>query len=466
MLYLVLAGKMPAFGQDSTIVYSANIQVSLASRQTPYWLQSNQYGAFPESGSFISGQWGIYKIYKPENKKLFQWSGGIQFISNISKSSTAFFTDLYTAAKLGPIELSIGQRKSFYGLADTTLTSGSLAMSDNSRPYPKIQISSPGFINLIPKHDLVAFKFSYSDGLLGSALVHYGNVDHVPDIYMHQKSIYLRFGGKGQKINLYAGFNHQVIWGGEDKIFTGGLKSWEAYKYVIFGKAWAASRVGNHFGTIDLGGVIKGKNWDIFLYRQAIYEDGSLRKLSNIADGLNGLSFKRNKTNLNHSRYFVKRFLFEYVYTKSQGGSVFDYNAHIFGNDNYYNHYVYTQGWSYRNRSIGTPLIGPQNVTDNTIPRHESIFTNNNRIMALHAGFEASISNLDILVKSTYSNNSGTYDFPFTPSLNQYLLLLRIEKPIRIWNKSHLSISLATDLGKLYPKTSALTFGWHKVGFF
>lgn len=86
--------------------------------------------------------------------------------------------------------------------------------------------------------------------------------------------------------------------------------------------------------------------------------------------------------------------------------------------------------------------------------------------MALHAGFEASISNLDILVKSTYSNNSGTYDFPFTPSLNQYLLLLRIEKPIRIWNKSHLSISLATDLGKLYPKTSALTFGWHKVGFF
>ena len=41
-----------------------------------------------------------------------------------------------------------------------------------------------------------------------------GNV-LLPGTYLHQKSLYGRFGKPGWKLKLYGGFNHQVLWGNE-----------------------------------------------------------------------------------------------------------------------------------------------------------------------------------------------------------------------------------------------------------
>jgi hypothetical protein len=463
-IFLILSTGL-ARAQDSTITYSADIHGSLASGKTPFWLQSNQYGAIPKNGSFVSGQWGVFKVYNPGNPRFIQWSAGAQVITNTGKSNSLFFTDLYAAVKVGAFELSAGPRREFSGLSDSTLTSGSIAMAGNARPYPKIRISTPDFVNIIPLNDIISFKFYYSDGLLGSGIINYGNVLKVPDIYMHQKSLYFRLGGLHHKFSLYAGFNHQAMWGGEERIFTGGLKTWEAYRYVITGKAWANSRVGNHFGTIDFGAEWRGKTWSIFLYRQSIYEDGSLSELTNIADGLNGIRFKRAKIDKNDLSLKLNTLLFEFVYTKEQGGSVFDYDKGIFGNDNYFNHYVYDQGWSYRGRSLGTPLIGNQNMMSKNLMRGDKGFTINNRIMAFHLGLKASWSKTDLMFKGTYSQNFGTYVAAFDPYLSQSSFLIRAERPISIWNKSLLSLSLAADTGKLYNNTAAITIGWRKVGF-
>jgi hypothetical protein len=453
------------YAQDSTLTYSADILASAINGKTPYWLQSNQYGAIPQYGSFISGHYGIYKIYNPGNPRLFQWSAGAQLITNVGKSSSVFFTDLYLAGKAGPIEISIGQHKGSMGLMDSTLTSGSLAMSENARPYPKIQISTPNFVNIIPSNDIISFKFSYSDGLLGSSAINYGNVRQIPNTYMHQKSLYLRLGGLRHKLSLYAGFNHQAMWGGEEKIFTGGLKTLEAYKYVILGKPWADSRVGNHFGTIDMAAEWRGNVWNIFLYRQSIYEDGSLAKLTNIADGLNGLRFKRKHIDEKDLSFKLNTILAEFIYTKEQGSSSFDFDKGIFGRDNYFNHYIYAQGWSYKGRALGTPLVGSQHIYRDNIVRDSLNFTTNNRIIAFHLGLQASWNKINLLVKSTYSQNFGTYNFPFSSTINQTSFLFRAERPISIWNKSLLSLSLAADTGKLYDNTVAITIGWRKTGF-
>ncbi|WP_159474354.1 capsule assembly Wzi family protein [Dyadobacter sp. 3J3] len=453
------------YAQDSTLTYSFSLLASGANNNTPYWLQSNQYGAIPKNGSFVSGQYGIHKIYNPGNPRLFQWSGGAELITNASKFSSVFFTDLYLAGKAGPLEISIGQRRESMGITDSTLTSGSLAMSQNARPYPKIQISTPNFVNIIPLNDIISFKFSYSDGLLGSSHINYGNVSQIPDTYMHQKSLYLRLGGLSHKISLYAGFNHQAMWGGEEKIFTGGLKTPEAYKYVILGKPWAGSRVGNHFGTIDMAAEWRGNVWNVFFYRQSIYEDGSLAKLTNIADGLNGLRIRRKYIDKKDLSFKLNSILAEFVYTKEQGGNTFDFDKGIFGRDNYFNHYIYAQGWSYKGRALGTPLIGPQNMYRDNIIRDNANFTANNRIIAFHLGLKASWKKVDLLFKGTFSQNFGTYNLPFPSALNQTSLIIRAERPISIWNKSLLSISLAADKGKLYTNNSALTIGWRKVGF-
>ncbi len=453
--------------QDSTFLYTADVQAAgISGTNTPFWIRSNQYGSMPDNGSFLLGRVGLYQVYNVNNPRLFQWSAGVQLVASTGKATRTFLNDLYIAGKAGPFELVIGQRKEFTGLGDSLMSAGPIAVSQNFRPYPKVMFSTPHFTNIIPGSDLLAFKFSYSDGILGPAKVQYGAVNEVPETYLHQKTLYLRLGGAGQKLNLYAGFNHQAMWGSETKIWANGLKTGTAYKYVVFGKPWYNSRVGNHFGTIDLGATWKLKEWSIFAYRQNIYEDGSLGELSNIMDGLNGLRFKRIKTTpYPPSRFIVNMVLIEYLYTKSQGGSVFDYQAGIFGSDNYFNHYVYQQGWSYRGRSIGTPLIGPQELTRTDLPHESNSFTNNNRLIALHLGLNASWQLLTFTFKGTLSSNLGTYVSPFTSPVKQASLFIHIERPISVLSNSKVILTLASDLGRLYPNSTALMIGWKTSGF-
>ncbi|WP_025763221.1 capsule assembly Wzi family protein [Dyadobacter tibetensis] len=457
---------LTAYGQDSTFHYSGGVQAAFSNSQTPFWLRVNQHGSVPTDGSFISASARIAKVYHPHNPRFLQWSGAVEAIGNVSQRKDFFFRDLFLAAKAGPVEISVGQRREFIGLADSLLSTGSFAMAPNYRPYPKIQISTPQFTNLIPGNDIIAFKFSYSDGLLGSAKVHYGNTNWVPEVYMHHKSLYLRLGRLSQKLNFYGGANHQAMWGGEQKIFSGGLKPSLAYEYVVLGRLWALSRVGNHFGSIDLAAEWKGKSWDIFVYRQNLYDDGSLSKLSNIADGLNGIRFTRKNNSIPPSSALLLRtILLEYAYTKSQGGSIFDFKTHTFGRDNYFNHYVYDQGWSYRGHSFGSPLIGPQALNRDELKGDSTIYTMNSRVLALHCGLAGSWKKMNFSLKATFTHNEGTYNDPFDKPIIQSNILLQSEKKISTKGNHLLSLSIAADIGKLYPNTGAIMVGWKSYGF-
>lgn len=463
VLLFCIAGYFRTYAQDSTFFYSATMLGAASTPQTPFWLSNNQHGTIPTTGSFLTGRASFHRVYNVNNPRFFQWSGGAEVIGIAGKRSTAFMTDLFLAGKAGPVELSVGQRKETIGLGDSSLTSGSFALSQNYRPYPKIQIATPNFVNLIPGTDFLGFKFSYSDGILGAGGVHYGNVSRVNEIYLHHKSLYLRLGRRRGKLNLFAGFNHQAMWGGEDKIFSGGLKRSEAYEYVVFGKPWQRSRVGNHFGTIDLAAVWRGPQWNVLLYRQTIYEDGSLSNLSSIADGLSGLRFKRRPTGSAGLR--LNTILFEFAYTKNQGGAVFDLQTGTFGMDDYFNHYVYNQGWSYKGRTLGSPLIAPQDAFRSELQSSRTQFTPNNRLIAYHLGTDLSWNTMNFSLKATHSVNSGTYRRPFTETLHQTSFILRAERPLSAKLNDYITLNLAADIGKIYPNTMAVMVGWRKSGF-
>lgn len=450
--------------QDSTFVYAARLNAALSSGMAPFWLYANQNGAMPERGSLVQATASFHRVYHPNNPRFLQWAGGAELVGYAGKKSSVFFTDLFLAGKAGPIELLVGQRKGIIGLGDSLLTMGPLAMSGNYRPYPKIQLSTPHFVNVIPGNDLVSFQFTYGDGMLGSGAVHFGNVERVPHIYLHQKSLYLRLGKHSHHLNLFAGFNHQAMWGSEQQIFTGGLAPADAYRYVVLGKPWKASRVGNHFGTIDVAAEWKAKRWNIFLYRQTIYEDGSLKNLSTVSDGLSGLRFKRRQL-ADDTGFRFNTLLFEFLYTRNQGGAIFDYLNGIFGKDNYFNHYIYNQGWSYRGNALGTPMIAPQRNTRDNLFTTATLFTSNNMVMAYHLGAEASWKKAKFLLKGSYSQNSGTYDYPLRPSVNQTSILFTFEAPILRSKSCLLGLSLAADFGRLYPQNRAMMFSWRKSGF-
>ena len=472
VLFCIIILSSFANAQDSTLNYSATISLAASTAQTPFWLRANQNGVVPVNGTFGLGQFGLYKNYNKNNPRIFQWSAGAELIATFGKSgygrqSDYFFTDLYAAGKIGPVEILVGQKKQVTGLMDTTLTSGSLSFSGNSRPIPGFRISLPSFYPLAFTNYFISIKASYEDGRLGPGRISYGSVRSVPTTYFHQKSIYFRFGKPSGRMNIFTGINHQARWGGENQISPiSQLSTPDAYWYVISGKTFDYKKIGSHFGTIDIAGEWTGKAWTYYLYRQNIYETGSLFKVTNFADGLNGIRIRRKKTLLKDQTYFaINSFLFEVVGTKNQTNSSPLSGLAIFDKGDYYNSYIYSQGLSYKGGEIGTALNPNQNLTDNTLPRNSTKFTNNNRIWAFHSGVKASWLNTDLLFRGTYSRNFGTYLNPFDSTVQQFSMQLSASKKIKFLGNGSFIASFYSDIGSLYPSSSSFVLGYRKTGF-
>ncbi|MCE6990972.1 capsule assembly Wzi family protein [Dyadobacter sp. CY323] len=467
LLCFSLCLAFSSYAQDSTVYYNASILVAGATDQTPFWARANQNGSVPLNGNYGLADIGLYKVYNPHNPRIFQWSGGLQGIGSYGKTGNLFLSDAFAAAKIGVVEILAGQKRMVTGLMDTTLTSGSMSVSGNARPFPRLQISIPNYVPLYITNELVSIKFSYSDGYLGASDVNYGSTPRIPKTYFHQKQLYLNFGNKSQRLNVYAGINHQAMWGGELSTFQlYKLKPTKAYWYTIIGKTVDHRKIGNHFGTIDVAGEWKGKNWTWFLYRQNIYETGSLFKVINFSDGLNGFSIKRNRPTPKGSSYLAfHSFLLEVLGTQNQINNSPLSGLILFEKGNYYNSYIYRRGWSYFGTGIGTPLLPASGSTKSDLPRSNAEFSNNNRLWAFHTGITASWLNLKFAFRGTYSRNSGTFVSAYESVKQQGSALLTAEKNLKILKGCSVFSGLSADIGELYPNSYGLQVGFRKNGF-
>ena len=453
-------------GQDSTLYVNLSLTLSGASGPTPFWMHANKNGSIPIEKYFASGQWGGYKMYNPNDPRLFQWSGGMELITNYSKKGDVFFTDLYVASKLGPVEFLVGQKKNIVSLVDSTLGTGSLSVSGNSRPIPRFQVAISQFQPLGFTNDFVSIKGSISEGYLGSSQIVYGSVSQIPSTYFHQKQIYFRLGKNRSPVKVYLGINHQAIWGGEDKIApvesTTMLKS---YWHVLTGKSFNQRKVGINFGTTDLAAEFKINKIKIFAYRNNIHENGSLFKMINIADGLNGITFTRSDRFVRDKKTFSLNSLnLEYLALSDQKNQFKQSELVIYQIADYYNNYIYQRGWSNYGLGIGSPMVPPSTITDKDLPKKETQFTNNNRIQAFHTALKGSFLGADLTFKGTYSRNSGTYINPFFADKNQVSLFISGEKPVRMLHATVIA-GVASDIGKLYPNSVAVFLGIRKSAF-
>lgn len=467
LIIFILCLALQTHAQDSTVFYKASVTVAGATARTPFWQHANQNGSVPMDGNYALGNVGLYKIYNPNNPRFFQWRGGVEAIGSYGKSGRAFLSDAFVAGKAGIIEILAGQHKNVIGLMDTTLTSGSLSVAGNARPHPRLQISISDYFPLYATNNFVALKFSYSDGFLGGSNINYGSSKHVSKTYLHQKSLYFRFGQKTDRFHIYTGINHQAIWGGEDKILPlYDLQPPKAYWYTVSGKTFEHRKIGTHFGTIDLAGEWTGKSWSFFVYRQNIFETGSLFKAINFEDGLNGLSVKRVKPLPAGSTYFAfHSFLLEVVGTQNQINNSPLSGLALYERGNYYNSYIYQRGSSYYGNGIGTPLASATNNTNGDLPRNASEFTNNNRFWAFHTGLTATWLNTKLTFKGTYSRNSGTFLSPYNAVKQQASLFLSVEKSLKLLKGCSIYSSISSDIGELYPNSSGLALGIRKSGF-
>ncbi|GAB3983843.1 capsule assembly Wzi family protein [Spirosoma terrae] len=460
--------------------YNAEIGTYLSSStETPFWLRANQYGIVPNQSPVLTFRVGIYSGYDTTRKSTGKWrnseydvSYGMNVVANATSNrlpyeKSVLLPEAYIKIRRGIFEAYIGRQREKFGLADSTLSTGSYAWSGNAMPIPKIQISIPVFTPIGFTKGWVAVQGTFAHGYLDAK-------GYIQNTMLHQKSLYLRFGRERDFLRLYGGLNHQAVWGGQATDRTGipgvlpvggklpnGLLNYfyvvttinkgrtDPQQYTFFD---LTNRVGNHLGSVDVAAEIDLVRHTLYLYRQNLYEDGSLFYLINIADGLNGIRIRRND-----QRAIVRDILFEFLNTTSQGGPVFVFDdPDKRGKDDYFNHQQYRDGWAYRQHGIGTPFIPPALGPQNQYPY--GTFTANNRVYVFHVGLAGSLpiqgslldAPISYQVKLSFSRNLGTYDNPYSPVRNQFSGYASLVAPLDILGGIQLSGNIATDIGTLY----------------
>ncbi|MFN3378724.1 MAG: capsule assembly Wzi family protein [Runella zeae] len=446
--------------------YHIDVKATLSPHRTPFWLYTNTSGIVsthaPNALAGVSLSSASSDSLSPNWQKVRIDYGLESYLS--SPSTRPLLIEGYSSIKYGVFGIITGKKRETIGLTgDTLLTSGSISMSGNTQPIPQIKITSDFIVPFT--NEFVSVKTCISYGWLGPRAVGYGG-QGVTSVngFFHQKNMYVTIGSSRSQFQGIMGFNHQVQWGGENQIWPNGLNPNAAWWGVVFGKSWMGSRVGNHLGTIDFGFRWKLPHGKLFFYRQNIYEDGSLYSFLNIGDGLNGVVYRPIQKS--ERLFSLTSLLFEFLNTTSQGGDIFNLSTGVFGKDNYFNHYIYTEGWSYKGQTIGTPFITPQENLDRRWPLVKNSFSNNNRVKLLHLGARGHYLDWHWFLKTSFSINYGLYDYPLIGNPKQFSSILQVQKSLSWLGGIEWSTALGIDAGRLYKSSLAIQLGLRKRGFF
>ncbi len=417
---------------DSSATASRSMHYSLSaaaiatsSGTVPFWMRANQYGSVPLKGLSTALVGEIRRDYTKPNK-LMDWGFGAEGRVNIGKNSNALLIQGYVKARLGIFQLKAGRSRDMVGLVDSTLSTGAFSISGNALGIPKVELSIPEYWTLPILGKLFAFKGNFAHGWVGNKDVDYATGDRSVNTFLHQKSAYVRFGKAQWRFKLYGGFNHQAMWGNEKKMNPTmfGLSTLETFKYVVFGQSYGEkgtglplSKIGNHLGSIDQGIEYRFDKVQVNGYHQFFYEVGGLYHLNNVKDGLWGLSFKNIQPQNESSLVRLNKVVVEFMNSKSQGGEI-DAKITPSGDEDYYNNYVYVNGWTYKGENLGNPLMTSRKYARTNLPARNEYFVNN-RVQAYHVGVDGNVSKYAFICRLTFTQNFGTYGTsPWGHSLN------------------------------------------------
>lgn len=459
--------------EDTTRLFVEAGGVAATSQRTPFWLRANQFGTVPLENPFVFVKAGGQALIGKNPRKP-QLHLQTEIVANAGHTSLVVLPVAAATFRYRRFEAYVGRRKEFFGFGDTLLTSGSYAWSGNALPLPKVQVGTRGFVPL-----------GFTKGLFAvHAMMAHGwfiNADSVKNSFLHQKAVYIRFGKPTWKVHFYGGVHHLAQWGGQWRnpvkgsivtldygklpsdlaAFISVFKASESTNVNSISIFDAANRIGNHLGSIDLSTVIHSKSSEWLLYIQHPYEDKSGVVFINMMDGLYGLRWKDKNNNLT-STFRLRQFTVELLNTMNQSGFQADIGRRLHeGADDYFTNYQYPEGWSYRNRIIGTPFITRRDdarpewysVKGGRQNEQQPMPISNNRIQMLHVALLGTIGtdiHFKCLASQSWNYGRPQYQDPVFP-LAQFSGLFQLSKSLKKYPKIVICISLALDKGLWLP---------------
>ncbi|WP_129715167.1 capsule assembly Wzi family protein [Pedobacter sp. SYP-B3415] len=407
----LLSSQMTLAQNDSLNRYDYNIELragATSNDQVPFWLRTNQYGSRPSAGASGGLIFGIRHRYATDSiKKTIDWRMNFESRLNIGRENEFQIIEANIEMRASIFELSLGRSRDLVGIADSTLSSGSFSISGNARGIPKLELSIPTYWTLPFANKWLAIKGDFSYGYMGQ----YDIFTRTPrydreHVFSHQKSFYLRIGKPGKRWALSGGFNHNVQFGAEkNQDPNWGLSGFETLWYVANGQMYRGSKVGNHQGSIDQAIDYDFENVHVMAYHQFFYEVGGLIHFNNLKDGLFGISLRNKRRS---SEWGWNKAVIELFTSKSQGGEL-DAKMTPSGDEDYYNNYLYFQGWTYQGENLGNNFLTNAKYIRQDLPHRDKEYIKNNRIYLVHLGLDGYYKSWNAQIKTSFSRNFGTY---------------------------------------------------------
>ena len=394
----------------------------------PTWIQANRYGEI--SSEAYSGNISL-GVSKPATRpnRWYDYDGAAVLCGRFDKHPTGFFRALYAHVRLYIIDITAGIKPEYCGPGDEALSSGGLLFSNNIHPIPRISIGIDRWTAFPGLYGYLEIKGGITHGWLGD------NNEFVSKTLLHHKYIGGRVGGK-LPVNISYEFHHAAQWGGHSAQHGNLGNDLKSLWHVALGQGGGSTRneilnaQGNHLFSQTLSLTAKGQGWHVDAYWQNINEDGPVHFIGmtmNVKDGLWGINAEQTVWP------FISGLTFEVIQTTDQSGPWHDRDGMVFGgNDTYYWNSIYRQGWTYFDRTIGSPLLTPAN----------------SRVWAYHAGLKGDIYGFQYRVIGTYANNYGTYKQPDKSRNTSFLI--EVKKTVeKAWGLEF-GVALAGDFGNQY----------------
>lgn len=435
-------------GQESAECCSFGFEshTILSSGQVPFWLEMNRLGQVDDRSQVQQIFLLNWKKEESSRNRQFTYDYGFSFAGRLGNHSAFYPEQYWGRIRKGSFYLLAGALGEPVWENGLSHTNGDFFLSNNARPNPRAEI---GAENYTPFHkgwlNRFSLDFRYGEYLLLDDRI----VDHAN---LHHKKLMVSY-RINPEFTFHAGLDHWVFWGGTSpNPEIGKIPGFNYYLRYIFGlgggdespKTDQENIAGNQLGQNLFQLDFRKAGFELKVYYQHLFDDGSGFLFHNMQDGFWGISYRSLQKNP-----WISGMVLEFVNTTNQSGPYHKYAPDPSkpdsligeGRDNYFNHGVYQSGFVSYNRMIGSPFFIPT-IADGVSTGFEST-----RLRGLHGAIDGYLNeSVYWSGRGTYSRYYGLYDRPFP----EYLDLWSLEADIRFdMRKKPFSFGLkvATDWG-------------------
>ena len=408
--------------------------VASSGKAAPFFFHANQGGhisSAPFSGSIAA--WIGKEATRPN--RWFDYDFRIDLAGRFDKDKqTGYFRQLYAHVRLYVFDITAGIRPQLAGSQNNQLTSGGLLFSGNAQPLPRISIgidrytAFPGLYGYVEVKGGLEHGWFADDAVLDTTYATTG-------VLLHHKFGGLRLGGK-LPVNIAYEIHHVAQWGGKSPVYGQFTADWETYKNIFFVRSGGnhssdlLNAQGNHIGFQELSLQVNQPLWQMTLYWQSLFEDKSAAFIgtgTNSTDGLWGIHVSQQRWP------YISGLTYECLNTTNQSGPYHDKDGIVYaGRDTYFYNASYKQGWTHFGRTIGNPIMSPEN----------------SRVRMHYVGLMGDIYGFHYRLMGSYTRNWGKYQAPVYSE--NTALMLEVRKQVEQAWGLEFGLSLGANIGTQY----------------